>query len=115
MKTIVKLFAAAAVSALCCLTACNKHTPYRPNNTSGTENQGGNHPGGGGNTPGDNTVKAKLRSDWVIQYKGREDYTEPTAMSRGSSASMSKRRAPPIISYAPSIRRFSRIITAPMS
>ena len=79
MKTIVKIFAAAAVAALCCLTACDRHQPYRPNNTSGTENQGGNQPGGGGNTPGGGggtTVKAKLRTDWVIQYKGREDYTE---------------------------------------
>ena len=72
MKTIVKIFAAAAVAALCCLTACDKHTPYRHNNTSGTEHQGGNNPGGGGNT----TIKAKLRTDWVLEYKGREDYTE---------------------------------------
>ena len=78
MKTIVKILAVAAVAAFCCTTACDRHQPYRPNNTSGTNNPGGNNPGGGsGNNPGGGTtIKAKLMSDWVIQYKGREDYLE---------------------------------------
>ena len=80
MKTIVKILAVAAVAAFCCTTACDRHQPYRPNNTSGTNNPGGNNPGGGGgNNPGGGggtTIKAKLRSDWVLQYKGHEDYVE---------------------------------------
>lgn len=73
MKTIVRICAMAAAAALCLITACDRHQPYRPNNPSGTVNPGGgNNPGGGGST----TVKAKLMTNWTIQYKGREDYTE---------------------------------------
>lgn len=77
MKTILKMMATAAAAALC-LLSCDRHTPYRPTDTSGThQGGGGNNPGGGGNNPGGNTtVKAKLMSNWVIEYKGREQYTE---------------------------------------
>ena len=77
MKHLVQILAVAALSALCLFTSCDKHTPYRRTDTSGTT-PGGNNPGGGDNNPGggSTTVKAKLRTDWKIEYKGREDYTE---------------------------------------
>ena len=73
MKATFRILAT-AVMILCCAAACSKHTPYRNTDTSGT----GTQPGGGGNTPGggSTTVKAQLMSNWVIQYKGREEYTE---------------------------------------
>ena len=70
MKAIVKIFAAAAMAVLCAVSCGDRHTPYRPTDTSGT------NPGGGNNTGGNTTVKAKLMSNWKIQYKGREDYIE---------------------------------------
>ena len=78
MKHLVKIMAVAALSALCLFTSCDKHTPYRRTDTSGTTPGGNNPGGGGGNNPGGGsaTVKAKLRTDWKIEYKGRENYTE---------------------------------------
>ena len=70
MKTIFRIMAAVAMAACLALVSCDRHTPYRYTDTSGT-GHGGNG-GGGGNT----TVRAKQMSNWKIQYKGREDYLE---------------------------------------
>ena len=70
MKNFVKILAAAAIAVFCSVSCGDRHTPYRPTDTSGTH-PGGNNPGGGSTT-----VKAKLMSNWTIQYEGRENYNE---------------------------------------
>ena len=69
MKNMIKTFALAAIAALA-LTGCIKHEPYghRPYPDDGGDNNG--HGGGGVIV----TPKANVRSDWSIQYIGREDY-----------------------------------------
>ena len=58
MKTFLRIMTAVVTVACLALVSCDKHTPQRHTDTSGT------------------TIKAKLMSNWVIQYKGREQYTE---------------------------------------
>ena len=74
MKTIFRIMATVAMAACLALVSCDQHTPYRYTDTSGTQGGGGSHGGGGGGQT--TTVKAQLMTNWVIEYKGREQYTE---------------------------------------
>lgn len=78
---------AALLVAALLIPACSKHRIPATHSNGGSQNSGGNNPGGnGGQNPGGNNgdnggqtggLTLNLRSDWKIVYEGRiEDYVE---------------------------------------
>ena len=78
MKNVIKTFALAAIAALA-LTGCIKHEPYghRP-----YPDDGGGNGGHGGGTPTEDKLVLRERTDWSINYIGREDYVTDTSVEQ---------------------------------
>ena len=78
MKNMIKTFALAAIAALA-LTGCIKHEPYgyRP-----YPDDGGGNGGHGGGTPTEDKLVLRERTDWSINYIGREDYVTDTSVEQ---------------------------------